>query len=208
MHVYGWTISAKVASFGWKERRQQRSNQHQQGGFQNDQVPKARRVDDTEVQGFRRRSFVEVLNGECGRKSEKVENHQEEVLTMSWNIKSGDTEWLRRCAVGILKSFSRVTTVNSRLSSRGFSFSANYLGDKSVLWLFETELDNEGFIKNRFFWDDCFESMTNWSDAFSSCYKTTWINCMGTPSRLWNDAFFLKLGWMIGEPLMVHEETK
>ncbi|KAK1551935.1 hypothetical protein Q3G72_007644 [Acer saccharum] len=75
-----------------------------------------------------------------------------------------------------IEIFFYSASVNSRLSSRGFSFLVNYLGDKSVLWLFESELDKEGFIKNRFFWDDCFESMNNWLDAFSSNYKTTWIN--------------------------------
>ncbi|KAK1576828.1 hypothetical protein Q3G72_016800 [Acer saccharum] len=49
--------------------------------------------------------------------------------------------------------------------------------------------------------------MNNWSEAFNSSYRTTWINCVGALLNLWSDSFFIKLGWMIREPLMIHEDT-
>ena len=75
------------------------------------------------------------------------------------------------------------------------------------MWTFESVIDKEGFINNRFFWDDCFEAMNNWSDDFHSYFITTWINCEGTPLNFWSDSFFFKVGWMIGEPLLIDEDT-
>ena len=85
-------------------------------------------------------------------------------MSISWKSLRSNEEWLSRCAIGILKDFSSVSSVNSRLSSRDFPFSSHYLGDKSILWCFESSMDKEGFIKNRFFWGDCFSSMIGWSD--------------------------------------------
>ncbi|KAK1578672.1 hypothetical protein Q3G72_032227 [Acer saccharum] len=95
---------------------------------------------------------------------------------MFWSTHQREEHWLRRCAIGILKSFSNLESVNERLRIRGFQFTSHYIGTKSVLWCFDSEVDKEGFINNRFFWDDRSE-------------------------------FFVKLGWVIGEPLLVDEDT-
>ncbi|KAI9200256.1 hypothetical protein LWI28_004988 [Acer negundo] len=34
-----------------------------------------------------------------------------------------------------------------------------------------------------------------------------WINCVGVPLRCWSESFFKKIGWSIGEPLVVEEDT-
>ena len=80
-------------------------------------------------------------------------------------------------------------------------------GIKSVLWCFESELDKEGFINNRFFWDDRFVSMQSWYDNFPSDQRMAWVRVSGIPLSYWCPDFFMKLGWMFGEPLLVDEAT-
>ncbi|KAK1551104.1 hypothetical protein Q3G72_030259 [Acer saccharum] len=126
---------------------------------------------------------------------------------MFWSTHHREEQWLRRCAIGILKSFSNLESVNERLRNRGFQFTSHFIGSKSVLWCFDSEIDKDGFINNRFFWDDRFASMKNWSENPNPYMRMTWINCMGIPLCYWSSEFFVKLGWVIGEPLLVDEDT-
>ncbi|KAK2652393.1 hypothetical protein Ddye_012249 [Dipteronia dyeriana] len=126
---------------------------------------------------------------------------------MSWNDQNNEDEWLSRCVIGILKYFANVESVNLRLSSRGFSFSSTYLGDKLVLWCFDLDLERDGFVKNRFFWDDRFSPMAKWSSKFTPQACMVLIRCEGVPMRFWKEDFFMKLGWLLGEPLMIEEDT-
>ncbi|KAK3212283.1 hypothetical protein Dsin_016989 [Dipteronia sinensis] len=128
----------------------------------------------------------------------------ERVLSFEWNGQKFKKEWLSRCAVGILKEFS---SVNSRLSSRGFMFSSSYLGDKLILWCFESAYEMEGFIMNRFFWDDIFLSVSIWSNAFVPQVRLAWINVKGIPASYWCHFFLVKFGGLFGEPLMVDKES-
>ena len=130
------------------------------------------------------------------KKKEESDSLEEEMkLTMSWIKNQRDSVWLHKCAVGVLKAFSNVSSVNSKLRTRGFSFSSAFLGEKTVLWFFETEIDKEGFIKNRFFWEDCFVSMQDWTDSFLPKSRLAWVICKGVPLSYWCPALFMKLGW-------------
>ena len=44
-----------------------------------------------------------------------------------------------------------MSSVNSKLSIRGFLFSSVFLGEKCVLWFFDTVVERDGFIWNKFF---------------------------------------------------------
>ncbi|KAK2640632.1 hypothetical protein Ddye_028427 [Dipteronia dyeriana] len=78
---------------------------------------------------------------------------------------------------------------------------------KSILWSFESKVEKDGFIKNRFFWGNCFSSMSSWSDHWAPKGKLEQIIAHGVPMNCWDDAFFLKLGRHIGDSLWVDEET-
>ncbi|KAK1591134.1 hypothetical protein Q3G72_002789 [Acer saccharum] len=126
---------------------------------------------------------------------------------MEWNSHDNEDGWLSRCVVGILKEFSSVSSVNLWLRSRGFSFSSMYLGDKHIIWVFESDFERDFFIKNKFFWDDKFYLISKWDDSFNPQARLVWIDCVGVPLRFWNEAFFHKVGRQLGEPVMVEEET-
>ncbi|KAK0607273.1 hypothetical protein LWI29_012425 [Acer saccharum] len=42
----------------------------------------------------RRRTFVEALAGDQGKRIDQVESYHKEALSMSWDVSSGDTEWI------------------------------------------------------------------------------------------------------------------
>ena len=95
------------------------------------------------------------------------------ILSMSWDTNIYDDNWLNKCAVGVLKKFANVSSVNHRLSLRGFSFSSVYLGDKSIVWCFDSKDDREAFVSNNFFWEDCFSSMLRWCNSLVP--KQSWF---------------------------------
>ncbi|KAK3231055.1 hypothetical protein Dsin_002936 [Dipteronia sinensis] len=154
-------------------------------------------------------SFAEILKGEQNSKQGVEESKEERILTIPWHGQHSDKDWLRKCAVGELKEFSKITRVHDKLSSRGFPFSTSYLGGKMIIWSFDKECDREGFIKNKFFWEDTFSSMNVCSSSKSFLYhlQLYWVNIKGVPLRHWCSSFFKKLAWMLGEPLLIDTET-
>ncbi|KAI9195244.1 hypothetical protein LWI28_013110 [Acer negundo] len=96
--------------------------------------------------------------------------------------------------MGILKEFSNLSSASSMLSNRGFSFSSHYLGDKMILWNFESIYKMEGFVMNQFFWDDKFASISKWFNAFVPQARTVWINVKGIPASCWCHSFFMQFG--------------
>ncbi|KAK3227022.1 hypothetical protein Dsin_006884 [Dipteronia sinensis] len=154
-----------------------------------------------------KQSFVDVVTRNQKCSAGDVADVGEKVIDMSWNSNNNEEEWLSRCAMGILREFTDVSSVNRRLRSRGFSFSSKYLWDKFILWVFESKFERESFIYNRFFWDDKLSSMVKWSDSINPQNRLAWIDCFGVPLRFWNADFFIKIGWLLGEPLLVEEDT-
>ncbi|KAK3221599.1 hypothetical protein Dsin_008624 [Dipteronia sinensis] len=90
------------------------------------------------------RSFVEVAKGFEYEIQEEGDEGNKKLLYVLWDSNLGDKGWLLKC--GVLKDFVNVYSVNHRLSSRGFSFSSSYLGDKSIVWCFDSEDQREAFI--------------------------------------------------------------
>ncbi|KAK1577023.1 hypothetical protein Q3G72_018522 [Acer saccharum] len=136
--VFGWPIRAKMASFGWNSRRFSCSKQNGRKEFKN--LPKMCIGEDWD-------SSVEVVkdNQICTVNEELAKT--EKVWEMAWNNKDNEDEWLSKYAIGVLKEFANVSSVNHRLSSRG------------------------------------------------------------VPLKFWKAVFFMKLGWLISEPVLVEQET-
>ncbi|KAK2635334.1 hypothetical protein Ddye_030126 [Dipteronia dyeriana] len=116
--------------------------------------------------------------------------------------------WISKCAIGSLREFTNVSSMKWRLISRDFLFSTSYLEDMKVMWRFDSNQESISFIKNRFYWDDCFSSMGKWSFSDTAKSRLAWINIMGVPLLFWNDAFFLKVGQILGEPVVIEGNTK
>lgn len=96
--------------------------------------------------------------------------------SIHWDFSQKDQDWLKNCAIGILKGFKEVSRVNDHLESFGCKFFSMYLGDKSIMWCFESVLIKERFIKKKDLWDDCFSMMVRWSDHLVPQSRLTWVN--------------------------------
>ncbi|KAK3183371.1 hypothetical protein Dsin_030657 [Dipteronia sinensis] len=126
---------------------------------------------------------------------------------MTWESGLNKEAWLSKCAIGVLKHFSNVSYVVDRLQGKGCSFSSSYLGDKSILWEFYSASDRDMFIIKQALWNDCFSMMGRWSRDLLPQARTVWVTCYGIPLECLSKAFFLKVWLIIGEPLLIEEET-
>ncbi|KAK2639619.1 hypothetical protein Ddye_027414, partial [Dipteronia dyeriana] len=129
------------------------------------------------------------------------------IADMSWRTQEHTMEWLSRCAIGTLKEFSSISSVSYILKSKDFSFSNHYVGEQKILWCFKLEIEKVGFINNRFFWEDCFTSMSSWKDQRIPIDKLVWITICGVSLNCWEEAFFMKVGKQVGEPMWIDQAT-
>ncbi|KAK1577181.1 hypothetical protein Q3G72_019617 [Acer saccharum] len=216
MHVYGWTISSKVATTDWDDRR--KDGARSQGRTQGESTRFRGNRDISTSRDVKRRGFHHATSNSERSYAEVVYDHKkldqhsdfkkaDKSIVMSWLERKEEREWLSRCAIGTLSVFCNYDSARNRLKARGFSFKTSYLGDNHILWCFETQLDRDGFLANRFFWEDCFSAMTKWNVSFIPKYKLVWIVCNEIPLFCWNSNFFLKIGGLVGEPLLVEADT-
>ncbi|KAK3228918.1 hypothetical protein Dsin_000799 [Dipteronia sinensis] len=126
---------------------------------------------------------------------------------VKWDEELNDKNWLKVCAVGVLKSFSDVSPVFDGLSERKIQASMRYLGHKNTLRLFNSISERESFISNRVLWKDYFSSAGIWSNAITPQTRLSWVGFRGIPLNVWCEEFFMRLGWAIGEPLLIADET-
>ena len=85
--------------------------------------------------------------------------------------------------------------MNNHLNAKGFEFTSSYLGDKCILWRFESVAQKEEFIHSRRLWNDVFSAMVRLIESLTPQSRLVWVNCWGIPMSCWYKAFFLKLGW-------------
>lgn len=212
MHVYGWPIISKIASSDWNNRRKlqevfnkrvhsipSRSSEGKMSnrGFNNTKTPAGP-------------SFAEVVKmtiKDPNTSGIKVKDSMDGEEIMKWDVNIHDSSWLKLCAVGVLKSFSDIIPVLRGLGERRIEVSTFYLGDKNILWSFMSISDRDTFISSRVLWEDYFSSVGVWTDAITPQSRISWIEFRGIPLHCWCDEFFKSLGWMVGEPLIVEEET-
>ncbi|KAK3210477.1 hypothetical protein Dsin_015183 [Dipteronia sinensis] len=217
MHLYGWPIEIKVALYGWSKRRSYGTREdgrlkadpwtnedHNTGGQRKEEnISKGKLRDNL--------SFAEVVKDyrwkPCDWKKEIIEELNKEQLSMTIDRKVSEHKWLEMCDIGVLKDFASVLRVFKRLSDRGLRFSSKYLGGKVILWSFESVNETKGFINNCFFWEDTFRSMEKWSERIQMQPKPIWINVAGLPLNYWNEAFFQRVGNLLGDLLLIEKDN-
>ncbi|KAK1577752.1 hypothetical protein Q3G72_024490 [Acer saccharum] len=126
---------------------------------------------------------------------------------MRWDEADNNDSWLRLYAVGVLRSFSNSVTVVKGLRSSKIHVSSFYLGDKNILWVFRSITERDNFIRNKWLWEEQFSSVGVWSKSMTPQSRLSWAEFRGIPLHCWCEEFFKRLGWAVGEPLLVDEET-
>ncbi|KAK1553428.1 hypothetical protein Q3G72_034869 [Acer saccharum] len=210
MHVYGWPITVKLASYGWQNRRA--AGHGEANRVDSCNVDTGRRVgngslkvDEHRTKHLGARSYAAVLTE--NQKEVQSKETRAASIRMKWDGNQGSAGWLAKSALGVLKQFKDLSAVNQRLLSRGFIFSSHFLGDKRIVWQFNSEIDCIGFIKNQFFWEDCFLSMDICPLDVVARSRLRWVELFGVPLRCWDASFFMSIGRMLGVPLLIEEET-
>ncbi|KAK1559102.1 hypothetical protein Q3G72_010727 [Acer saccharum] len=212
MHVYGWPIVAKVASYDWKNRRS--ANRERMGGDFLAAAPYRGKVN---TSGNVIKETMKYTTPQEGRTYADVARNNKQVkevtsrrFNMSWSGSEVDEEWLSTTAVGVLKNFGNLEKVNRKLEDRGINFSSAYMGGKQIAWSFDSSCDRDGFVSNSFFWRDCFSSMDIWREQtrMAAVNNITWIDVFGVPLSCWCNKFFKKIGGKVGEVLWIDEKTE
>ncbi|KAI9159972.1 hypothetical protein LWI28_003879 [Acer negundo] len=199
---YGWHNRRAVGHGGYVRRESSNEGISRETGREGLRRTEQRTEQRTRVQ--ENRSYVEALSGnlETGSFDDK------EPRCMKWEGSHLTAGWFSKTALGVLKQFLDISTVNQRLLFRGFSFSSQFLGDKNIIWQFDEESDCIGFIKNRFFWDDCFVSIELCTQEAVARSRLMWIEVHVVPLRCWHDSFFMSVGRRMGIPLLIEEDTR
>ncbi|KAK3217761.1 hypothetical protein Dsin_011731 [Dipteronia sinensis] len=181
MHIFGWPIVSKIASVGWNHKRFVSGSRCALFKVENESSKGGVGVCYSQFSNHRQRSFMEVLKGDQNRGHVVATEKAEECFYMSWQQQSGVDDWLSRFPVGVLRMFANISSVNRRLNNRGISFASMYLSDKSLLWCFESGVERDRFLRNYFISEDCFISMSIWSNYLVQMFKLTWIKVLGAP---------------------------
>ncbi|KAK3183275.1 hypothetical protein Dsin_030561 [Dipteronia sinensis] len=112
LHVYGWPIRAKLASYGWNKRRLRGERQVEmnvENGFFKNRVNNGSLRQNGHQHYGRQRSFSEVVKGNLHRVEVYVEKIDKKTAGMKWDSYQNSKEWLSKCAIDIeirdLKSF-------------------------------------------------------------------------------------------------------
>ncbi|KAI9197945.1 hypothetical protein LWI28_007187 [Acer negundo] len=150
-----------MAKVGWKCRRATLAVQVlsrdekgvMYGGGKNGLSQKA------DIKNLCSRSFVEVAKGSKNGIQEKGDEGNKKLLSMLWDSNFGDVSWLSKCAMGVLKDFVNVSSMNQR-----------------------------------------------WCNSHVPQARLVWMECIGVPLNVWCNSFFMKLGWLLGEPLMLDND--
>ncbi|KAK2654294.1 hypothetical protein Ddye_014150 [Dipteronia dyeriana] len=127
--------------------------------------------------------------------------------TLYWDDSNCDSNWLNFSLVGVLKSFTDISSIIQGMLSKQIFFTFYYLGDKNVLWLFKSKKDMETFLHNRKLWEDFFSSVCAWSPAITPQARLVWVEFGGIPLDCWGEGLFRSLGWVVGETLFVEKKT-
>ncbi|KAK2648435.1 hypothetical protein Ddye_015924 [Dipteronia dyeriana] len=225
MHVFGWPISTKVASLEWKVRSKvdvrqpRRVSRGLELNVDGNKVKKPGVSTGVIREAYNRpgssyAKVVKVSQRKGNMKDSNMnfqyasdENDTERVEVINWEKELYDSSWLNLCTVGVFKKFSDVHSMIKRCSEWNIHLSSFYVGDKNILWKFKSKEERNVFIRRRELCADFFSFVGSWSLAITPQCRLVRVEFRGIPLNAWCEEFFLKLGWDIGEPLMIEDET-
>ncbi|GKV09841.1 hypothetical protein SLEP1_g21281 [Rubroshorea leprosula] len=143
-----------------------------------------------------------------GRTAMRCLSKPDLVLTFSPTEEEG--AWLKRSWGAMVRSLDMVKQIQNRFNVDGVRVTVALLGGCQVVLLDNSEGCLEEFIKdNRELIDYWFE----WIQQSSLTTKPllsrlVWLRLTGVPLKAWSDRCFTELGGLIGEVILVDEDTK
>ncbi|KAK2641014.1 hypothetical protein Ddye_022777 [Dipteronia dyeriana] len=215
MHVFGWPISSNIASLDWSSRKKDYGKIARKPVGVKEYKTIMVKIGNKESSFTLESSYAEAVRGSNkglqilyynGLQSIRP-TFKESLEVAKWDEEAHDNSWLKSCAIGVLKLFSDISLVVKGLCERKILSPPFYLGDKNILWAFELSKDRDVFIRNRLLWGELFSSVGAWNNAITPQSRLSWVDFGGIPLHVWCKDFFMRLGWAIGEPLLIEDET-
>ncbi|GKV07275.1 hypothetical protein SLEP1_g19071 [Rubroshorea leprosula] len=131
-------------------------------------------------------------------------------LVLNFSPTEEEGAWLKRSWGAMVRSLDMVKQIQNRFNVDGVRVTVALLGGRQVVLLDNSEGCLEEFIKdNRELIDYWFEWIQQSSlTTMPLLSRLVWLRLTGVPLKAWSDRCFTELGGLIGEVILVDEDTK
>ncbi|GKV41205.1 hypothetical protein SLEP1_g48771 [Rubroshorea leprosula] len=119
-----------------------------------------------------------------------------------------ETNWLDGSMVVIVMLMALVTGIEKRFDVE-WGLLTVPLGGRGVLLTERVQgYLSEYMVQNKELFDLWFEAIFPWAKALVNRCKMAWLRTSGVPLKSWSDRCFETIGGLVGEALLVHEDTR
>ncbi|GKV21745.1 hypothetical protein SLEP1_g31697 [Rubroshorea leprosula] len=133
-----------------------------------------------------------------------------EELVLQFSPREDEIAWLKQSRVALVRSLDLVMKIQNRLDVDGVMVNVALLGGRHVLLMDNTEGYLEEFIdKNKElveFWFEWIQPTSLYT--MPSRNRLVWLRFNGVPLRAWSERCFSELAGLIGEVILVDDDTK
>ncbi|GKV29704.1 hypothetical protein SLEP1_g38608 [Rubroshorea leprosula] len=151
-----------------------------------------------------------VVEPSTEKDTEVVRLHSSPHLVLQFSPTEEEVAWLKKSMVAVVRLLDMVMTIQNRFDVNGLMVNVVLLGGKQVLLVDKTEGCLEEFFKCN---SDLVESWFEWIHTTSlstmpSRSRMVWLRFAGVPLKACNERCFTGLGALLGEVILVDEDTK
>ncbi|GLU05149.1 hypothetical protein SLE2022_222650 [Rubroshorea leprosula] len=134
----------------------------------------------------------------------------ETVRVLNFIPKDEEVAWLKRSMVAEVRSLDMVKRIQNSLDVEGIMVNVALLGGRQVIIVDNSEGGLEEFLnRNREVVELWFEWIKPCSlSTVSSLCRLVWLRLNGVPLKAWSERCFTELGNIIGEVILVDEDTR
>ncbi|GLT47058.1 hypothetical protein SLA2020_207800 [Shorea laevis] len=152
---------------------------------------------------------VENEEKDVGAKEERNNKEQTQEKIIAFSPEKEEQKWLDRSMAARVKSMEMITGIQERINIDGGLLTVSPLGGRGVLLTERVQgYLREYMDQNKELCDLWFDSIYPWEEAPMNKSRMVWLRISGVPLKAWCDRCFEMIGGLIGEVLLIHEDTK
>ncbi|GKV22565.1 hypothetical protein SLEP1_g32427 [Rubroshorea leprosula] len=131
-------------------------------------------------------------------------------LVLEFTPNDEEVAWLKRSMVAMVRSLDMVKKIQNRLDVDGLLVNVALLGGHHIILVDYSEGCLEEFISHN---SELVESWFEWIQpmslsTMSPVSRLVWLRFTGVPLKAWSERCFTELGGLIGEVILVDEDTR
>ncbi|GKV41324.1 hypothetical protein SLEP1_g48872 [Rubroshorea leprosula] len=158
------------------------------------------------------KTYAQVVAGNMGALEEgkSSTNGVKNEAVLNFIPKDEEVAWLKRSMVAEVRSLDMVKRIQNSLDVEGIKVNVAMLGGRQVILVDNSEGGLEEFLnRNRELVELWFEWIKPCSlSTVSSLCRLVWLRLNGVPLKAWSERCFTELGNIIGEVILVDEDTR